>query len=840
MTRKSLAAVISEMPATWATCPIYRKGVELPNGSQACGKSPLGRAHHDNLSPAASGVYIDTQPETFGAIGVFTGARSGGLVILDVDANLAALNKKWGKDLDTAPRIDSPKKNAAKFLFYVPQEHWGEVTGVSLAASKEGYEILWGRQGVVFGAYHSGGSYTYKGELSAVPTAPDWLLGRMQLAYQEAQSKTAAKKSTDTRYSRRTREEVVAIADACLSVIPAPGRGSEDLWWRIGAMLHSELPGEEGLNLWRQWSLKDEEYADDWSDGKDPCLDRWNAGFSGGGLGFGSLVNLADHHDPARARLKQGGLDVVVAEIEASPVRAQNISLSFDEVISRARAILELDNPAQINFELNALALQVGYRDHTGLERLVVSQLQYEKKSSQMSVQTLLRQDYKRDYLIPEVLPTPCVALIYGSGGDGKSMSAWTLAKHIALGLPFVVRGRFMPVKQGPVLLLNGDQPLAQLQEQLEEVEFPPDAPVTIQSDWSIERYAQFVRLMERIKPRLVVIDSLIGCSGGKAFDENKSEFATPLYWLTRNNGVLFPPTTILIVHHANKQGGFRGTSAIRDAVDEVWQLRKPSQEELQRAGEDARVITIEKSRSGRSGAQLLMKQEQDLTFRITDWTPEQRNGDTRPGGITDKVLARLRVVHPAVRTRQELNTDPLIGGNVAGIRKSLQRLEKRGLIESVDLPPTKKGGAPEKVYKAVLSPSTHTLSRGGAENPSHWEHFPSAAREEQWDTCPKNEDVSHCSSALERGTTEAMGHPPADKGECPIANPSPGQGSASNGTVSEYSRAYAREDRCAEELQAAADSAWDMWATKPMSQAESLETVGDMQRCIDVSAEEI
>ena len=197
-------------------------------------------------------------------------------------------------------------------------------------------------------------------------------------------------------------------------------------------------------------------------------------------------------------------------------------------------------------------------------------------------------------------------------------------------------------------------------------------------------------------------------------------------------------------------------------------------------------------------------------------------------------------MVHPAVRTRQELNTDPLIGGNVAGIRKSLQRLEKRGLIESVDLPPTKKGGAPEKVYKAVLSPSTHTLSRGGAENPSHWEHFPSAAREEQWDTCPKNEDVSHCSSALERGTTEAMGHPPADKGECPIANPSPGQGSASNGTVSEYSRAYAREDRCAEELQAAADSAWDMWATKPMSQAESLETVGDMQRCIDVSAEEI
>ena len=73
-----------------------------------------------------------------------------------------------------------------------------------------------------------------------------------------------------------------------------------------------------------------------------------------------------------------------------------------------------------------------------------------------------------------------------------------------------------------------------------------------------------------------MIIDSLIGCSGGKAFDENKSDFATPLYWLTRNNGDAFPPTTIVVIHHANKNGNFRGSSAIRDAVDEVISLKKP------------------------------------------------------------------------------------------------------------------------------------------------------------------------------------------------------------------------------------------------------------------------
>ena len=141
------------------------------------------------------------------------------------------------------------------------------------------------------------------------------------------------------------------------------------------------------------------------------------------------------------------------------------------------------------------------------------------------------------------------VVLIYGAGGDGKSMTAWTLAKHVAMGIPFVVRGRLMPVKQGPVLLLNGDQSEQLIQEQLEEIDMPADAPVVIQQGWQLKRYNEFIRLIEKHKPALVVIDSLIGCSSGDAYDENKSEFASPLYWLSKNNGVLYPATTIVIIH---------------------------------------------------------------------------------------------------------------------------------------------------------------------------------------------------------------------------------------------------------------------------------------------------
>ena len=53
-----------------------------------------------------------------------------------------------------------------------------------------------------------------------------------------------------------------------------------------------------------------------------------------------------------------------------------------------------------------------------------------------MSIQELMETETEREYLIPDVLPHPSVVLIYGAGGDGKSMSAWVFAKHIATGKP--------------------------------------------------------------------------------------------------------------------------------------------------------------------------------------------------------------------------------------------------------------------------------------------------------------------------------------------------------------------------------------------------------------------
>jgi hypothetical protein len=832
-THQGLIRFVRTLPVGPAYAPIYAKGVKFgKHESESQGKAPHEASHHRRFNPEDVALLLEQKPEMFQAVGLFTGIRSDGIVILDVDANLAALLKKWGDSIADAPQVRSTKPNAAKFVFRVPADQRALVRGMTLSQGNSGYEILWGMQGVIAGAYPGSrdakakpGHYKLvSGSFDAIPDAPEWLLAEMRARKQaDAPVQGLVKNRRGLDFSGRTSDEVAEIVHDCLQVMPHLGRGSEDQWWQIGAMVAEALPSEMGLALWTAWSEQDPAFEDDWTKGN-PCEEKWprlveRVG-KPGNLGLGSLVKLADEYDPGRLRF-QDSSRATLEEVESTQAQAyRHVVLDFAEVIRRAKEVLRIDNPAELNYKMHALAMESGYRDKEALERLLVDQIQYEGQTDTMSIAQLMEQEFERKYLIPDLLPSPSVVLIYGAGGDGKSMAAWTMAKHVAMGLPFVIRGKHVPVQQGPVLLLNGDQPLVQLQEQLQEVEMPAHAPVTIRTDWSIQRYAQFISLMEELRPSLVVIDSLIGCSGGKAFDENKSDFATPLYWLTRNNGVLFPAATIVIIHHANKQGGFRGTSAIRDAVDEVWALKRPSERQQEVVGANARLIAIEKSRSGRGGTGLLLKLEDDLTFTLSDYVPEVDPVETGPSAITDRVLARLRVIYPEARTRAELNADPIVGGRVTAIRKALQRLEKRGLIRVVDKTQAEKGGKALHHYQAVLSSSRVEVGRTCPieQNPCAGTDSAMGQGGEDEGVCPINDEefstgegvvVENVSGA---GTTDGT---LSEKAEgCPIAKPLQRKRSGPAGTDTETIRARLAEptERSVEELERLRREAEELW----------------------------
>ena len=122
-------------------------------------------------------------------------------------------------------------------------------------------------------------------------------------------------------------------------------------------------------------------------------------------------------------------------------------------------------------------------------------------------------------------------------------------------------------------------------------------------------------------------------------------------------------------------------------------------------------------------GTQLVMQMQDDLSFTISDFTPEVDETNTSPASVTDRVLQKLRVVHPESRTKDDLVCDNLINGKPAAIQKSLQRLEKRGLIVS-DVPK----GSQTKTWTAVLARgegrSVHRSNKpspGAGSTPGHY-----------------------------------------------------------------------------------------------------------------------
>ena len=693
----TLQDFVKALPEGLVYAPIHAKNAKRG----FCGKQPLKASFDQKFGPADVALALQRNSD-LKAVGIFTGIRGNGIVFLDVDRNLKRCMKQWGESVAGAPMVTSTKRNAAKFIFRVPEKLWKEVKGRGLG--KEDYEILWNskKQGVIFGAYPGGdnsepGEYKLEGDLNNIPVAPDWLLAEMR-----EPPKLIIKRDLD--FSDRTTDEIFQIVKDCLSVIPNKGKGSRDHWIKIGMAINSALPNEAGRMLWSSWSAEDQDFKDEWED-SDPCENVWHS-FKGNGVGLGTLIHLADLEDPLHLRFSD---DIAKIVKDAKNKQVQEFKKSvrdFDYFVARMEEILELPNPAEREYKINALADECNFRDSATCEAIYCDHQGFVAGGKQMTAKELSEKDFKRDYIIPDVLPYPSTVLIYGAGGDGKSMSAWSIARKIITGESFEVKGDHVPVRKGKVLILNGDQPLMQIKEQLEESDYPMDDNTVIRTDWQLRHYAQFCKLMKDVQPTLVIIDSLIGCSGGKAFDENKSDFAQPLYWLTRNNGhatkdgeMIFPPATILIIHHANKNGGFRGTSAIRDAVDETWALRKPTDEEKRLVGPHSRLITIEKSRSGRTGTQLEMRMNEDLSFSIRDFVAPEASSASSPASVVDRVLQRLRACYPEFRSREALFCDPLIGGSSDAIRKALQRHEKKGLVIS-----TVPKGSQAKTYQAVLA----------------------------------------------------------------------------------------------------------------------------------------
>lgn len=123
-----LQEFLNELPMDWVLAPIYRKGARMKSGREATGKNPYEPSFEKPFNKHDAKLAIEKNA-TLGAVGLFTGVRGNGIVILDCDKNLGVLQRKWGATLEGAPVVTSTRANAAKYIFRVPEALWGHVSG---------------------------------------------------------------------------------------------------------------------------------------------------------------------------------------------------------------------------------------------------------------------------------------------------------------------------------------------------------------------------------------------------------------------------------------------------------------------------------------------------------------------------------------------------------------------------------------------------------------------------------------------------------------------------------------------------------------------------------------
>ena len=226
----------------------------------------------------------------------------------------------------------------------------------------------------------------------------------------------------------------------------------------------------------------------------------------------------------------------------------------------------------------------------------------------------------------------------------------------------------------------------------------------------------------------------------------------------------------------------------------EIWNITKlPKDSGLSQ--QDQRVIHIGKSRIGREGESLIQSQHEDLTLSLVE-AKRPAEMQTRAGTVAERIVNRL-VTSRRPMTQKELNADPLVGGSVAAIQKTLQRLVNRGVVEVVEAAQRSShpGGKKELAYQAL---------RGESSSVSRSKQKPSAGTDSQSDT-PSPEQVCPIENS-EAAPTQWDNLPGTD--ECPIEEPSAGQGSDPIGTEDVCPRA--RDDRSPEEMRALNNAAWN------------------------------
>jgi replicative DNA helicase len=287
-------------------------------------------------------------------------------------------------------------------------------------------------------------------------------------------------------------------------------------------------------------------------------------------------------------------------------------------------------------------------------------------------------------------LPVGALVLFHAQGGVGKTLFLQHLVKHLASGEDWE---EYKVERQHSILYVQTDTAPLQMKDWMRQSGILGKGyKIKFHLDWQIEYMAQLHDWIERDRPDLVVIDSLASVNRLSLVSENDVAYAKPILQMrdiSRKFG-----TSFFLIHHSNAADQARGTKALRNAVDAVWNLKYANNND---PSNPERELVMEKFRAR-------CPQKYKLRFNDSDYSWDLMESDVKNGESPQSTTARKILVNHLHQNKGVRYTicDLAYSANLAEgtVRRELAGLVREGLVNRLlNLEAASTGGRPKHFY---------------------------------------------------------------------------------------------------------------------------------------------
>ena len=225
------------------------------------------------------------------------------------------------------------------------------------------------------------------------------------------------------------------------------------------------------------------------------------------------------------------------------------------------------------------------------------------------------------DYIVDGLITNSSVNIFYGEPGSKKTYSAISLAVCVANGKPWLD----FKTKKAPVLIIDeesgerrfmrrlGEAIRGELCDDTSPIYFVSLAGFKLDDNKDTD---QLQGLIDSTQARLVIFDALADMMDG---DENDKKDVQPVFNHLRKISEK-TDSGLLVIHHNNKTGGYRGSSAIKGSIDLMVHITSED-------GSDLINFQSEKNRDGDKStwAAKACWTESEFYLKATDYRPAQK-----------------------------------------------------------------------------------------------------------------------------------------------------------------------------------------------------------------------